>query len=115
MIETLQMAATQGHIGIIKDVLKSQPTELTQSELGCNSLLGLALVQNRIKAVEYLISNAKKYNVLLTLSRDDFQVFGSLIHLAVMQCNFQVLKMFCHQDINIENSRKETPLIVVVN
>jgi hypothetical protein len=28
-IETLQMAATQGHIGILKDILKSQPTELT--------------------------------------------------------------------------------------
>jgi hypothetical protein len=28
-VETLQMAATQGHIGIIKDILKSQPTELT--------------------------------------------------------------------------------------
>ena len=115
MIETLQIAVSQGHIGIIKDILKSQPTELTYSELGCNSSLGLALVQNRTKAVEYLISQAKKYPVLLTLSRDDFQVFGSLIHLAVMQCNVQVVKMLLHQNINIENSRKETPLIVAVN
>jgi hypothetical protein len=109
------MAATQGHIGIIKGILKSQPTELTQSELGCNSPLGLALVQNRTKAVKYLITQAKKYPVLLTLSQDDFQVFGSLIHLAVMQCYVQVVKMLLHQDINIENRKKETPLIVAVN
>ena len=51
----------------------------------------------------------------MTLSRDDFEVFGSLIHLAMMQCNGQVVKMLLHQDINIENSRKETPLIVAVN
>ncbi len=109
------MAAAQGHIGIIKDILKSQPTELTKSELGCNSPLGLALVQNRTKAVEYLISQAKKYPVLLTLSRDDIQVFGSLIHLAVMQFNVQVVKILLHRDLNIEKSRKETPLIVAVN
>jgi hypothetical protein len=59
LIEKLQMAATQGHIGIIKDIFKSKPTELTQSELGCNYPLGLALVQNRTKAIEYLISQAK--------------------------------------------------------
>jgi hypothetical protein len=115
LIKTLQMAATKGHIGILKGILKSQPTELTQSELGCDSPLGLALVQNRTKAVKYLISQAKKYPVLLTLSQDDFQVFGSLIHHAVMQCNVQVVKMILHQDINIKNRKKETPLIVAVN
>jgi hypothetical protein len=109
------MAATKGHIGILKGIFKSQPTELTQSELGCDSPLGLALVQNRTKAVKYLSSQAKKYPVLLTLSQDDFQVFGSLIHHAVMQCNVQVVKMLLHQDINIENRKKETPLIVAVN
>jgi hypothetical protein len=56
LIETLQMAASQGHIGIIKDILKSQPSELKPSELGCNSPLGQALLQNRTKAAEYLIS-----------------------------------------------------------
>ena len=65
--------------------------------------------------MEYLISQAKKYPVLLTLSRVYFQVFGSLIYLAVMQCNVQVVKMLLHQDLNIENSRKETPLIVAIN
>ena len=65
--------------------------------------------------MEYLISQAKKYPVLLTLSRHDFQVLGSLIHLAVMQCNVQVVKILLNQDLNIENSRKETPLIVAIN
>jgi len=51
----------------------------------------------------------------MTLSRDDFQVFGSLIHLAVLQCNVQVVNLLLHQDIKIENIRKETPLIVAVN
>ena len=79
------MAAHHGHVGIIKDLTKGKTLGELPTE--AYSPLGQALRENRMAAAEILVQKSRDHPLLISLSDDDKQMFGSFLHLAVLQGN----------------------------
>ena len=122
----LRQAASAGHVGVIKDLFRSKQLldalneKETQKEVDAvhvsvSSPLALALLQNRTHAATYLIQCAPNIPQILSISYGDFVLFGSHLHLAVIQSNPQIVALLATPlNINQTNQRQETPLHVAV-
>ena len=77
-----------------------------------SSPIAIALLQNMTQVAVCLIRHSTLVPQLLDLAQGDFLLFGSHLHLAVVQNNLTVVRELLkvpHSSCEILNQREETP------